>query len=158
MVTVCRIAAVVVMIAVGVVHRVHRTRLVAYGWHRWTESVVVVAVVARTVIVTRARPNVDDYPVLIAWSLPEEGDGLEVFEGSETVEFISHLIVGHDGEGVTLADAVCRNLDGNPLDVAWTYLHPFLSVAVAFVRVEIEAYITSVGVISDILDIIVDGD
>ena len=130
---VCRIASIVVVVAVGVVHRVHRTRLVTWRRHGRTESVVVVAVVARTVVVARARPDVDDYPALVAGSLPEEGDGVEVFKGGETVELIAHFVVGHDGEGVTLADAVGRNLDGNPLDVARTYFYPFLGIAVPFV-------------------------
>ena len=146
------------VVAVGVVHRIHRTRLVTWRRHGRTVSVVVVAVVARTVVVARARPDVDDHPALVARSFPEEGDGLEVFKGGEAVELISHLIVRHDGEGVPLADTVGRNLDGNPLNATGAYFHPFLGITVAFVGGEVEADITPVGVISDILDVVVNGD
>lgn len=152
------IATVVVMVAVGVVLRVHRTRLVAGRRHRRTESVVIVAVVARTVVVSRAGTYVNDHPAFVARSFPVEGDGFEVFEGGEAVQLVAHLIVRHDGEGMTLADAVGWDVDGDSLDAAWTYLHPFLGIAVAFVRVEIEANVTPVGVVANILDVIVDCD
>lgn len=153
-----RIASVVVVIAVGVVHRVHRMWLMTRRRCHWTETVVVVAIAARTMVVVRAGPYVDDYPALSARSLPEEGDRFEIFEGGKAVQFIAHLVVGHDSEGVSLADTIGRNLDGDSLDAPWAYLHPFLGVAVAFVGVEIEANAAPVGVVANVLDVIVDCD
>jgi hypothetical protein len=110
------------------------------------------------VVVARARPDVDDHPALVARSFPEEGDGLKVFEGGEAVQLIAHLVVGHDGEGVTPADAVGRDVDGNPLDAARAYLHPFFGIAVAFIRIEIEANAAAVRVVANVLNVVVDGD
>ena len=153
-----RIASVVVMVAVGVVLRVHRTHLVTWRRHRRTETVVVVAVVTRTGVVARTRPDVDHHPALVARSFPVEGDGLEVLEGGEAVELVAQLVVGHDGEGTSSPDALCRNVDGDALDAAGTYFHPLLGVAVAVVRIEVDDHIAPVGVVTYIFDVIIDGN
>lgn len=153
-----RITAVVVVIPVGVVHRIHRVQSVACWRHRRTISVVVVAVGARTVVVPRAGTDVDDHPALGARPFPVERDGLEVFEGSEAVQLLAQFVVGHDGEGVPPADEVGRNLKGDSLDVPRAYLDPFLGIAVAFVGVEVEANAASVSVVANVLNIVVDGD
>lgn len=153
-----RIASVVVVIAIGVVHRVHRMWLVTRRRCHWTETVVVVAIAARTMVVVRARSYVDDHPALSARTLPKEGDRFKIFKGGKAVQLVAHLVVGHDGEGVSLADTVGRNLDGDSLDAPRAYFYPFLGVAVAFVGVEIEANAASIGVVANVLDIIVDCD
>jgi hypothetical protein len=87
-----RIAAVAVVIAVGVVMRIHRrrhARTVARRQHRRTITVVVEAIGARTVVVADTRRYCDDHPALGARTIPVEGDGLEVFEGGEAVELVA---------------------------------------------------------------------
>ena len=150
------------VVAVGVVHRVHRgrrhARAVAGRRHRRAVAVVVVAVGARAVIVADARRHRDDYPALSARTVPEEVDGFEVFEGGEAVELVIQFVVGHDGEGVPSVDAIQRDVDLDSLDSTGIHSHVFLGVAVAVVRVEVEGDITPIGVVADILHVVDDRD
>ena len=157
-----RIAAVLVVIAVGVVLRVHRRRrdirTVIGRRHRRAESVVVEAVGAWTLVVGDARRYRDNHPAFGARTIPEEGEGLEVFEGGEAVELMVQLIVGHDGEGISSVDAVQRDVDLNSLDSAGIDFDVFLGVTVAVVRVEVERDVTIIGVVADILHVVNDRD
>jgi hypothetical protein len=152
------IASIVVVVAVGVVMRVHRVGLMTGRRHRRTETVVVVAVVARTVVVARARAYVDDHPGLVAGSVPAEADRFKVFEGGEAEQLIAHLVVRHDHEGVTPADAVSRDVNGDSLDAARANLDTLFGVVVAFVRVEVQVNAAFVGVVANVLHVVVDSD
>jgi hypothetical protein len=152
------IAAVVVVIVVGVVLRVHRTMCMTLGRHRRAEAIVVVAVGARTVVVAQAGGYVDDHPAFVARPVPIEGDGVEVFEGGEAVKLVAQLVVGHDGEGVTSADAVGRDVDGNPLDAAGIYFHPFVGIVVTGIGIEVDVYAAFVGIVANVFNVVVDGD
>ena len=101
-----RIATVAVVIAIGVVVRIHRrhvvwVRTIAWRrrWHHRTIAIIVVAVVAGTVIVTWTWADMDDHPRLVAIAVPAEADGLEVLEGGKAEQLIPHLIVGHHRVG-----------------------------------------------------------
>ena len=154
-----RITAVVVVVAVGVVMRIHRGQgTVAGRRHRRAEAVVVVAVDARAVVVADARRHRDDHPALAARTVPVEVDGLEVFEGGEAIELVAQLVVGHDGEGVPSVDAVQRDVDLDSLDATGIYSDVFLGVAVAVVRLEVEGDVTPIGVVADILHVVNDRD
>ena len=158
-----RIAAVAVVVAVGVVLRIHRgrrrhSRAVTGRRHRRAIAIVVVAVGTRTVVVADARRHRDDHPALIARTVPEEVDRLEVFEGGEAVELVVQFVVGHDGEGVPSVDAIQRDVDLDSLDSTGIHSDVFLGVAVAVVRVEEEGDITPIGVVADILHVINDRD
>ena len=156
-----RITAVVVVIAVGVVMRIHRrrhARTVARRRHRRTVTVIVVAIGARTVVVADTRRYCDDHPALGARPIPEEADGLEVFEGGEAVELVANLVVGHDGEGEPSVDAVQRDVDFDSLDSTGIHSDVFLGVAVAVVGVEVEGDVTPIGVVADILHVVNDRD
>ena len=158
-----RITAVAVVVAVGVVMRIHRGRHAGTvsrrrRRHRRTIAVVVVAVGARTVVVADARRYGDDHPALAARSVPVEVDGLEVFEGGEAVELVAQFVIGHDGEGVPSVDAIQRDVDLDSLDATGVHSDVFLGVAVAVVRVEVEGDITPIGVVADILHVVNDRD
>ena len=154
-----RITAVVVVIAVGVVMRIHRGKgTVARRRHRRTITVVVEAIGTRTVVVADTRRYCDDHPALGARPIPEEADGLEVFEGGEAVELVANLVVGHDGEGIPSVDAIQRDVDFDSLDSTGIHSDVFLGVAVAVVRVEVEGDVTPISVVADILHVIDDRD
>ena len=157
-----RITAVVVVVAVGVVSRVHRrrrgARAVAGRGHRRAEAVIVEAVGAGAVVVVDARRRRDDYPALGARTIPVEADGLEVFEGGEAVELVVQFVVGHDGEGVPSVDAIQRDVNLDSLDSTGVHSDVFFGVAVAVVRVEIEGDVTPIGVVADILHVVNDRD
>lgn len=153
-----RIDTVVVVICVGVVHRIHRAEFVAGGRHRRTETVVIVAIAAGTVVVTDARRHRNDYPVVGTRPVPVEADGVEVLEGGEAVELIAQLVVRHDGESVSPIDKAKRDVHRDSLDAARTDFHVFFGVAVAVIRVEEERDTTPIGVVSDILHVVVDRD
>ena len=126
--------------------------------HGRTESVVVVAVDARAGVVAHARRHVDDHPAFGARTVPVEGERLKVFEGGEAVEFVAHFVVRHNRIGAGRVRTVGRNLDGHSLDAAGTHLDVFLCVAVAVVGAEEEADVAPVGIISDVLHVVIDGD
>ena len=90
--------------------------------------------------------------------MPAEADGLEVLEGGEAVELATYRVVRHDRVGEVTVDAIGRNLDGDSLDAARTYLHVFLGIAVAVVRIEEDADVPPIGVVADILHVVVDRD
>ena len=98
-----RIATVAVVIAIGVVLRIHRRQVVrvmtAWRRHRRAEAVVVVAVSARTVVVARTRTNPDHHPRLVVVAIPAEAQGLEVLEGGEAEELVIQLVVRHHRVG-----------------------------------------------------------
>ena len=154
-----RITAVVVVIAVGVVMRIHRGKgTVARRRHRRTITVVVEAIGTRTVVVADTRRYCDDHPALGARPIPEEADGLEVFEGGEAVELVANLVVGHDGEGIPSVDAIQRDVDFDSLDSTGIHSDVFLGVAIAVVRVEVEGDVTPISVVADILHVVNDRD
>ncbi|KWW26295.1 MAG: hypothetical protein F082_116 [bacterium F082] len=146
------------VVAVGVVDRVHRGHGVTVRRHRRAESVVVVAVGARTVVVAHTWSDVDHHPGLSARAMPAEADGLEVLEGGEAVELAAYRVVGHDRVGEVTVDAVGRDLDSDSLDATGTDLHVFLGVGEAVVRIEVDADVTSIGVVANVLDVVVDRD
>ena len=97
-----RIAAIVVVIAIGVVVRIHRWQIMrvmavvaARRWHRRTEAVVVVAVVAGTVVVAQTRTDLDHHPRLVVVTIPAETQGLEVLESGEAEEISIQLVIRH---------------------------------------------------------------
>ena len=101
-----RVATVIVVIAVGVVVRIHRRHVVrvtrAMAWrrrHRWTIAVVVEAEVAWTGVVADARSHRDHHPWLVAIAVPAETHWLEVFESGEAVEFVTQFVVWHHRVG-----------------------------------------------------------
>jgi hypothetical protein len=101
-----RIATVIVVIAIGVVVRIHRrhvmrvTRTMAWRWrHRWTITVIVEAEFARTGVVADARSHRDHHPRLVAIAVPAETHWLEVFESGEAVEFVTQFVVWHHRVG-----------------------------------------------------------
>jgi hypothetical protein len=154
-----RIATVFVVIAVGVVMRIHRRHVTMSGRrHRRAETVVVVAVVARTVVVARTRRHVDYDVVVRARTVPPELQRFKVFEGGEAVEVTVHLIVGHDRVDPTRVGAIGRNLYCNSLDTTRVHSNVFPCVVVAVVGVKIEIYITPIGVVSNVFHVVVDGD
>lgn len=98
-----RITSVVVVVCVGVVHRIERVHAIEVSrriatW-RWRKNrivaVIVVAVIARTVVVTRTRTYVNHHPRLVVITVPAEADWLKVLECGEAEEFVSQLIVWH---------------------------------------------------------------
>ena len=161
----CRITAVVVVIAVGVVHRVHRRRrsvvvtvAVTTVVVTRTEAVIVEAEGAGARVVVHQGRHGDDDPAVGARSVPAEGDGLEVFECGETVELIAQLVVRHDGEDRLPVEATERDVDGNSIDAAGIYFDVFLGVAVSVVGVEVEMDVTPIGVVANVLHVVVDRD
>jgi hypothetical protein len=154
-----RIAAIVVVVMVGVVVRIHGVRSGSTRRrHRRTIAVVVVAVFTRTIVVTRARRHAVDHPRLVTRSVPAEAHWLEVFEGGEAVELVVQFIVRHHRVDPGGVGAVGRNGDRNPSDATRAHSHVLRAVAVAIVGIEVDIEIATIGVISDILNIIVDGD
>jgi hypothetical protein len=160
-----RIAAVVVVIVIGVVVRIHRRHVVRVWtmarrrwWHHRAIAVVVVAVVARTVIVTRARTDVDDHPRLVAIAMPAEAHWLEVLKRGEAVELVTQFVVRHHRVSPGRIGTVSGDADGDSLDSTGADPHILPSIAIAVVGIEVEVDVTSVCVVSNILNIIVDGN
>ena len=146
------------MVAIGVVLGVHRRRraVIVAGRRHWrTEAVIVEAVGARTVVVSRAGTYFDDHPALVARPVPVETDGIEILEGGEAIELVAQLVVRHDGEGSPSVDATHREVDGDALDGARAHFDPFVGVAVAVVRVEVEGDITPIRIVADVLHVVV---
>ena len=161
-----RIAAVVVMITVGVVHRVQRRDAVEVSRrittrrrrHVGTEAVIVEAVGVRAVIVARTRSDVDDHPGLVAVAVPVEGHRLEVLEHREAVELVAEFVVRHhriDPRGIR---TIGRDGDGHPLDTTRAHADPFLGIVVTVVRIQVDVDVSSVGIIPDVLHIVIDRD
>ena len=94
-----RIAAIGVVIAIGVVVWIHRRHVVRMTWsrrrHRGTIAIIVVAVFARTVIVARTRSDMDDHPRLIAIAVPAEAYRLEVLKHREAVKLVTYFVIWH---------------------------------------------------------------
>ena len=161
-----RIAAASVVVMVGVVVRIQRRPAVEVSRRITTRrrrqdgivTVIVEAVGARTIVVARTRRHPVDHPRLGARSVPAEAYRLEVFEGGEAVELIVQFVVWHhrvDPGGIW---TVGRNGNRNPSDATRAHSHVLRAVAVAIVGIQVDVEIATIGVISDILNIIVDGD
>ena len=128
------------------------------GRHRRAIAVVVVAVDAGARVDVNPRRCADDHPTLGARSSPVETDRLKVLEGSEAVQFVAHLVVGHDGEGNSSVDAVHGDVDGDSLDATGVDFDVLVGVVVAVVGVEVEVNVPLVGVVADVFHVIVDRD
>ena len=161
-----RIAAVHVVVVIRVVVRIHRrsalevSRRIATRRRRSDRivTVIVEAVGVRAIVVTRTRRHAVDYPGLGARSVPAEANGLEVFEGGETVELIVQFVVRHHRVDPGGIRTVGRNGHRNPSDATWAHSHVLRAVAVAIVGIKVNIEIATISVISNILNIIVDGD
>ena len=161
-----RIATVLVMVVVGVVMRIHRRSAVEVARRITTRrrrhdrivTVIVEAVGVRAIVVARTRRYAVDYPRFVARAVPAEADGLEVFEGSEAVELIVQFVVWHHRVDPGGIRTVGRNGDRNPSDATRAHSHVLRAVAVAIIGIQVDIEIATIGVISDILNIIVDGD
>ena len=165
-VVVGRVAAVVVMVTVGVVTRVERghavevSRRIAARRRRQhgTVAVIVEAVVVRAVIVARTRADVDDHPGLVAVAVPVEAYRLEVFEDREAVELVAQLVVRHhriDPRGIR---TIGGDGNGHPADSTGADADPFASVVVTVVRIQVQVDVASVGIITDVLYVVIDRD
>ena len=153
------IATDAVVVAVGVVHRIHRRRHPrAVGVHRRTVAVVVVAVAARTVVVARTRSDVNHHPRFSTRPVPVEADRLKVFEGGEAVEVAAHFVVRHNGERAVHVEAVSRDVDSDSLDATRIDLDVLFAVVVAKVRLKEDVDVTPIGVVSNVLHVVVDRD
>ena len=154
-----RIAAASVVVMVGVVVRIHRRHVMSTRRrHRRTVAVVVVAVLTGAIVVARTRRHPVDHPRLGARTVPAEAHGLEVFEGGEAVELIVQFVVWHHRVDPGGIRTVGRNGDRNPSDATRAHSHVLRAVAVAIVGIEVDIEIATISVVSDILNIIVDGD
>ena len=162
-----RIPAVVMVVVVGVVVRIHRRHAVrSIGApatmrrrrHHREVTVIVEAVFARTVVVAHARSDMNHHPRLVVVAIPAEANRLEVLEDGEAEELVIHLVVGHHRVKNRGVQTVGGDVDCDSLDFAGADAHVLGGVGVTVVGVEIDAEITTIGVISDILYIIVNGD
>ena len=126
--------------------------------HHRTIAVIVVAVGAGTVVVTNTRTDVDDHPRLVAIAIPAETHRLEVFESGEAVELIVQFVVRHHRVQHRGVGTIGRDANRNPSDATRAHFHVLIGIAITIVRIEVDIEITAIGVISDILNIIVNGD
>ena len=161
-----RIAAVAVVIAVCVVVWIHRRHVVWSVWvtarrrrrHHRTIAVVVVAVVTRTLVVADTGTYPDDHPRFVVTTIPVEAYRLKVLERGEAVKLTVQLVVRHHRVNPVWIHAIGRNAYGDSLDPTGRHPHALPGVVTAIVGIKIDVQVTSVGIISDILNIIVDGD
>ena len=166
-VVVGRIASVVVVMGIGVVVRIHRRHAVRSTRaptsrrrrrHHRTVAVVVVAVVTGAGVVTRTRSDMDDHPRLVAIAVPAEAYRLEVFEGGEAVELVIQLVVGHHRVQHRGVRTVGRDAYRDSSDATGADAHVLVGETATIVGIEIDVEVTAIGVVSNILNIIVDGD
>lgn len=125
--------------------------------HR-TEAVVVEAEVAGTVVVTYARTDADNHPRLVVIAVPAETHWLEVFEDGKAVELVAQFIVRHHRVSPRGIRTVSRDGDLDPLDGTRAHSHVLGGIAVTIIGIEVDVEIATISVISNILNIIVDGD
>ena len=160
------IATVHMVVVVGVVVRIHRRSAVEISRRIATRrrrqdgivTVIVEAVVARAIVVARTWGHAVDYPRLGARSVPAEAHGLEVFEGGEAVELIVQFVVWHHRVDPGGVRAIGRDGNRDPSDATRAHSHVLRAVAIAIVWIEVDIEIATISVVSDILNIIVDGD
>ncbi len=160
-----RIAAIVVVM-VGVVVRIQRRSAIEVSWRIATRrrrqdgivTVIVEAVGIRTIVVTRTRRNAVDHPWLVTGTIPAEAHGLEIFKGSEAIELVIQFIVRHHRINPGGIWTIGRNGDRNPSDATRAHSHVLRAIAVTIVGIEVDIEIATISVVSDILNIIVDGD
>lgn len=156
---VSRIAAIAVVMGIGVVMRIHRRHVVRVTrtrmWYR-TIAIVVVAIRTRAMVVTWARSDVDDHPRLVAIAVPEKAYRLEVFKGGEAEQLVIELVVRHHRISPCEIQTAGRNSDRNSSDATRAYSHILRAIAITVIGIEIDIEIATISVVSDILDIIVD--
>ena len=161
-----RIAAIVVVVMVGVVVRIQRRSAIEVSWRIATRrrgqdrivTVIVEAVGVWTIVVTRTRRHSVNHPRLVTRSVPAEAHWLEVFESSEAIELIVQFIVRHHRIHPGGIGTIGRNGNRNPSDATRAHSHVLRAVTVAIVGIEVDIEIATISVVSDILNIIVDGD
>ena len=98
-----RIAAVVVVVLIGVMMRIQRRSAVEVSGRittRWRRQDRIVAVIVEAVgrgaiVVTRTRSHAVHHPRLVVRAIPAEADRLEVLKGGEAVELVIQFVVRH---------------------------------------------------------------
>ena len=160
------IPTIVVVIVIGVVMRIRgrkwtrsRTRTeTRRRRHRRHETVVVVAVVAGPRIEARTRRQDRHYPSRIARTVPREANRLKVLERGEGVQVIAHLIVRHNRINGGRIQTIGHDVEGDSLDLARADLHISVGIFGAVIGIEVDADISLIGVISNVLHVVVDRD
>lgn len=161
-----RITAIVVVVMIGVVMRIHRrsavkiTRRIATRRRRQNRivAVIVEAVRRRAIVVTRTRSHTIDHPRLVVRSVPAKTYWFKVFESSEAVKLVVQFVVGHHRVNPRRIRAIGRDRDGNSSDAPRAHSHVLIGIAVTIVRIKVDVEIATIGVVSNILYIIVNGD
>ena len=82
----------IVVVVIGVVHRIQRMHAIVIGQ---IVAVIVEAVRMRAVVETWSWTDADDHPGLVAIAVPAETYRLEVFEDGEAIELTVKFIIRH---------------------------------------------------------------
>ncbi len=109
-------------------------------------------------VVAGSWSHMNDYPRLVVIAIPAETHWFKVLESGEAVKLVAKFVVRHHRVGPGRIRTVSRDAHRNPLDATRAYSHIFSGIAMTVIRIEINVEIATIGVVSDILNIIVDGD
>ena len=161
-----RIPTIVVVIVIGVVMRIRgrkrawsRSRTKAGGRrHRRHETVVVVAVIAGPRVEARTWRQDRHYPSRIARAVPREADWLKVLKRGEGVQVVAHFIVRHNRINDGWIQPIGHNVEGDSLDLARADLHVPVGVFGAVIGIEVDADISLIGIVSNVLHVVIDRD
>ena len=161
-----RIAAIGVVVVVGVMVRIQRTHVVEVSWRIATRrrrsdrivSVIVEAVRVGAMVVANARSDMDDHPRLVAVAVPAEAHGLEVLEGGEAEELVTEFVIWHHRIDPSGIRTVSGDSDRNSLDSTRADAHVATAVVASVIRIEVEVEVPPISIVSNVLDIIIDSD
>ena len=102
--------------------------------------------------------HVNDHPRLVAIAIPAETHWFKVLKSGEAVKLVAKFVVRHHRVGPGRIRTVCRDAHGDPLDATRAYSHILSGIAMTIIGIEVDVEIATIGVVSYILNIIVDGD
>ena len=162
-----RIPTIVVMVVIGVMMRIRRRKRTRAGAgartrnrrrHRRHETVIVEAIVSRPGVETWTRRQNRYDPGGITRAVPREADWLKVLERGEGEQVFAHLIIRHNRINDGRIQTIGHDIERDSLDLAGADLDTFVGIFGAVIRIEIDADISLIGNISDILHVVADRD
>ena len=151
-----RITSIMIVVVICVMHWIQSIVRVIVHWR--TISVIVEAELRRAMIVSDTTWHNCYIVSLYTRSVPTEIHRFKVLKSGERVELIAQFIIWHHRISPRWVRQIGRNLYRHSFNSSRAYVDPASRIVVTIVRIQICVNVTTIAHITNILNVIVNGN